>query len=65
VSLLEVARELAEILDRLGSSAGTCQIRLQKLRIGRLLVRFLAPSRERLRDVAQRSERVDQSRYQL
>ena len=37
-----VSREVAEILDRLGSSADQWQARLEKLRQGRLLGRFFA-----------------------
>jgi hypothetical protein len=47
-----VSRELSSLFDRLGSSAETWQSRLMKLREGRLLGRFLASSRERLREVA-------------
>jgi REP element-mobilizing transposase RayT len=49
-----ISRELAEIFERLGSNAETWQMRLQKLRTGRLLGRFFAGSRQRLRDMAQR-----------
>ena len=48
-----LSREVAEILDRLGSSADHWQARLEKLRQGRLLGRFFATSRERLREVAE------------
>ena len=47
-------RELAGILERLGSNAENWQARLLKLAGGRLLGRFFAASRERLRDVAGR-----------
>ena len=47
-----LSREVAEILDRLGSSAEHWQARLEKLRQGRLLGRFLAATRQRLREVA-------------
>ena len=47
-----ISRELSALFDRLGSSAGTWQTRLMKLREGRLLGRFLASSRERLREAA-------------
>jgi hypothetical protein len=47
-------QRVAEIFDRLGTSAETWQARLQKLSEGRLLGRFFAASRERLRDVAAR-----------
>jgi hypothetical protein len=50
----QVSRELAEILDRLGTSAERWQARLQRLRLGRLLGRFFASSRQRLREVAER-----------
>jgi hypothetical protein len=45
-----LARELAEILDRLGSTADHWHARLEKLRQGRLLGRFFATSRARLRE---------------
>ena len=41
---------MAEIFERLGSSAETWQARLEKLSKGRLLGRFFAASRERLID---------------
>jgi hypothetical protein len=47
-----VSREVAEIFERLGSNAETWQMRLHKLRTGRLLGRFFAASRERLREVS-------------
>lgn len=47
-----ISRELGAILDRIGSSAETWQARLFKLSQGRLLGRFFAASRQRLRDVA-------------
>jgi hypothetical protein len=43
---------VAEIFERLLSSAENWQVRLQKLRTGRLLGRFFAASRERLREVS-------------
>jgi hypothetical protein len=49
-----ISGELAGIFDRLGSSAETWQARLEKLSTGRLLGRFFAATRERLREVAQR-----------
>ena len=49
-----LSREVAEILDRLGSSANHWQARLEKLRQGTLLGRFFATTRERLRAVAER-----------
>jgi hypothetical protein len=48
-----LSREVAEILDRLGSSADHWQARLEKLRDGRLLGRFFATSRKRLKEVAE------------
>jgi hypothetical protein len=47
-----ISAELAGILERLGSSAENWRARLEKLRGGRLLGRFFAASRERLREVA-------------
>jgi hypothetical protein len=49
----QLSRELAEILDRLGTSAERWQARLEGLRQGRLLGRFFASSRQRLREVAE------------
>ena len=49
-----VSREVAAILDRLGSTADEWQARLEKLRQGRFLGRFFATTRDRLREVAQR-----------
>jgi REP element-mobilizing transposase RayT len=49
-----ISRELAEIFQRIGTTAETWQARLEKLRKGRLLGRFFAASRQRLRAVAQR-----------
>ena len=49
-----ISREVAEIFERLGSSAETWQARLEKLTKGRLLGRFFAASRLRLREVAER-----------
>ena len=49
-----ISAELTGILNRLGSSAESWQARLEKLRDGRLLGRFFAASRARLRDVAAR-----------
>ena len=49
-----ISAELAGILARLGSSAESWRARLEKLRSGRLLGRFFAASRERLREVAAR-----------
>ncbi len=49
-----ISAELAGILARLGTSVEGWQARLEKLRGGRLLGRFFAASRERLRAVAAR-----------
>jgi len=49
-----ISREVADILQHLGSSAETWQARLEKLSKGRLWGRFFAASRERLREVATR-----------
>ena len=46
-----VSREVAAILDRLGTIADYWQARLTKRRQGRLLGRFFAASRQRLREV--------------
>jgi hypothetical protein len=45
---------VAEILDRPGSSVEEWQARLDKLRQGRLIGRFFAATRQRLREVAER-----------
>jgi len=47
-----ISREVAEIFERIGTTAETWQARLEKLSEGRLLGRFLAASRQRLREVA-------------
>ncbi|MDX1929891.1 MAG: hypothetical protein SFV81_25415 [Pirellulaceae bacterium] len=47
-----ISAEIADLFERLGSSADLGQARLQKLRGGRGLGRFLSSSRERLREVA-------------
>jgi hypothetical protein len=49
-----LSREVAEIFQRIGTTAETWQARLEKLRQGRLLGRFFAASRDRLRQVAER-----------
>ncbi len=49
-----ISAELAGILARLGTSVEGWKARLDKLRGGRLLGRFFAASRERLRAVAAR-----------
>jgi hypothetical protein len=47
-----ISSELSGILERLGSSVERGRARLEKLKAGRLLGRFFAASRERLREVA-------------
>ena len=47
-----ISAELSGILERLGSSAERWGARLEKLKAGRLLGRFFAASRARLREVA-------------
>ena len=49
-----ISAELAGIFERLGSNAASWQARLQKLAASRLLGRFFAVSRARLREVAGR-----------
>jgi hypothetical protein len=49
-----ISREVAAIFERIGTTAETWQARLEKLSEGRLLGRFLAASRQRLREVTQR-----------
>jgi hypothetical protein len=47
-----ISKEMVSIFDRIGSSALAWQGRIVKLRAGRLVGRFLAASRARLRRVA-------------
>ncbi len=47
-----ISAELTGILERLGTSAETWHARLEKLKGGRLLGRFFAANRQRLREVA-------------
>ncbi len=49
-----VSAEVTGIFNRLGSNADRWQARLEKLKGGRLLGRFFAASRDRLREVAAR-----------
>jgi len=49
-----ISREVAAILERIGTTAETWQARLEKLSKGRLLGRFFAASRRRLKEVAER-----------
>jgi hypothetical protein len=51
-----ISRQVAEVLDRLGTSAESWQVRLEKLSKGHLFGRFFAASRKRLREVAERLE---------
>jgi len=48
-----ISREVVEILERVGTTTETWQKRMEALRKGRLLGRFFACSRERLRKAAQ------------
>jgi hypothetical protein len=48
-----ISREVAAIFERIGTDADTWQARMQKLNGGRLLGRFFAASRQRLREVTQ------------
>jgi hypothetical protein len=49
-----ISAKLAGIFDRLGSSAQNWQNRMEKLRDGRLLGRFFATTRAKLREIAER-----------
>jgi hypothetical protein len=49
-----ISAELAGILERLGSNAQSWQLRMEKLRTGRLLGRFFAASQAKLQEIAQR-----------
>ena len=49
-----ISAELAGIFDRLGVSADSWQIQIKKLRGDRLLGRFFATSRAKLREIAER-----------
>jgi hypothetical protein len=49
-----ISRELADVLQRLDSDGERWRARMDKLGEGRLLGRFLASTRQRLRDVAER-----------
>ncbi len=49
-----ISAELSGILERIGSTSDRWQARLEKLRTGRLLGRFFAASRARLRELAAR-----------
>ncbi len=47
-----ISAELAGILDRIGSTAESWQVRMEKLKHGRSFGRFFAASRDKLRDLA-------------
>jgi hypothetical protein len=47
-----ISAELEEILERIGSTAESWWARIEKLNKGRLLGRFFAATRARLREVA-------------
>jgi len=49
-----ISREVAGMLERLGTSAENWQARMEKLSKGRFFGRFFAASRQRLREVADR-----------
>ena len=49
-----ISAELAGILERIGSSAESWQVRMEKLKNGRSFGRFFAASREKLRELARR-----------
>jgi hypothetical protein len=49
-----ISQEVAEIFERIGTTAESWQARLEKLSEGRVLGRLLAASRQQLREVAQR-----------
>jgi hypothetical protein len=49
-----ISAELARIFERLGCSARSWQNRMEKLRDGRLLCRFFATTRAKLREIADR-----------
>ena len=49
-----ISREVAAIFERIGTTAETWQARLEKLSKARLMGRFFAATRQRLKDVAAR-----------
>jgi hypothetical protein len=49
-----ISAELARIFERLGCSVQSWQSRMEKLRDGRLLGRFFATTRAKLREIAER-----------
>jgi hypothetical protein len=51
---VSLSRQVAEILDRLGSSAAHWQARLERLKQGHLASRYFATRRQGLRDVGAR-----------
>ena len=48
-----ISAELAGIFDRLGSNARIWEVRMKKLREGRLLGRFFAASHAKLQEIAE------------
>jgi hypothetical protein len=53
-SKASISAELAGIFERIGCSAQSWQSRMEKLRDGRLLGRFFATTRAKLREIAER-----------
>ena len=49
-----ISAELAGVFERLGCSAQSWQIQIEKLRGDRLLGRFFAASRKKLREIGER-----------
>jgi hypothetical protein len=49
-----ISAEVARTFDRLGGSAQNWQNRMERLRDGRLLGRFFATTRAKLREIAER-----------
>ena len=49
-----ISAELAEIFERLGRNAQSWQLQIEKLRGDRLLGRFFAASRKKLRGIGER-----------
>jgi hypothetical protein len=49
-----ISAELAGILDRIGSSAASWHVRMERLKNGRSFGRFFAASRDKLRELAKR-----------
>ena len=51
---VRISAELAGILDRIGTSAESWQVRMEKLKNGRSFGRFFAASRDKLPALAER-----------